>query len=462
MNDFKTYQSPFSWRYGSKEMREIFSDENKFLTWRKIWVSLAKAQYEAGLITKQELNDLEKNQKNLDIERILEIEKETNHDVVSAIREFAEKAKIGGKKIHLGATSQDIGDNAEILRDKQALELVREKLVQVIKIFGEKIEKYSELSCMGYTHLQPAEPTTLGYRFAFYAQDLLIDLDFLDYICKTIKGKGLKGAVGTGASYTSLLYGKKTSADQLEKRFLALLDLEAVEISSQVYPRKFDYLILTVLNSISSSLAKFAFDLRIMQSPGFGEWQEPFSKNQVGSSAMPFKKNPLNSEKICSLARYINNLPPVLAENASNSLLERTLDDSANKRVILPEAFLVADEILKTSQKIILGILINEKKIKSNLDLYAPFSAVESVIIEAVKKGADRQEVHEHLRELSMKSWGRIQDGEINPMIEMLLKDAYLLRYLKSSEIENLLDVRGHIGDAPKRALRLVKIIRKL
>ncbi|KKQ10455.1 MAG: Adenylosuccinate lyase [Candidatus Daviesbacteria bacterium GW2011_GWB1_36_5] len=443
-------------------MREIFSDENKFLTWRKIWVSLAKAQYEAGLITKQELNDLEKNQKNLDIERILEIEKETNHDVVSAIREFAEKAKIGGKKIHLGATSQDIGDNAEILRDKQALELVREKLVQVIKIFGEKIEKYSELSCMGYTHLQPAEPTTLGYRFAFYAQDLLIDLDFLDYICKTIKGKGLKGADGTGASYTSLLYGKKTSADQLEKRFLALLDLEAVEISSQVYPRKFDYLILTVLNSISSSLAKFAFDLRIMQSPGFGEWQEPFSKNQVGSSAMPFKKNPLNSEKICSLARYINNLPPVLAENASNSLLERTLDDSANKRVILPEAFLVADEILKTSQKIILGILINEKKIKSNLDLYAPFSAVESVIIEAVKKGADRQEVHEHLRELSMKSWGRIQDGEINPMIEMLLKDAYLLRYLKSSEIENLLDVRGHIGDAPKRALRLVKIIRKL
>src|SRR3989344_3562843 len=419
MNDFKTYQSPFSWRYGSKEMREIFSDENKFLTWRKIWVSLAKAQYEAGLITKQELNDLEKNQKNLDIERILEIEKQT-------------------------------------------LELVREKLVQVIKIFGEKIEKYSELSCMGYTHLQPAEPTTLGYRFAFYAQDLLIDLDFLDYICKTIKGKGLKGAVGTGASYTSLLYGKKTSADQLEKRFLALLDLEAVEISSQVYPRKFDYLILTVLNSISSSLAKFAFDLRIMQSPGFGEWQEPFSKNQVGSSAMPFKKNPLNSEKICSLARYINNLPPVLAENASNSLLERTLDDSANKRVILPEAFLVADEILKTSQKIILGILINEKKIKSNLDLYAPFSAVESVIIEAVKKGADRQEVHEHLRELSMKSWGRIQDGEINPMIEMLLKDAYLLRYLKSSEIENLLDVRGHIGDAPKRALRLVKIIRKL
>ena len=269
MNDFKTYQSPFSWRYGSKEMREIFSDENKFLTWRKIWVSLAKAQYEAGLITKQELNDLEKNQKNLDIERILEIEKETNHDVVSAIREFAEKAKIGGKKIHLGATSQDIGDNAEILRDKQALELVREKLVQVIKIFGEKIEKYSELSCMGYTHLQPAEPTTLGYRFAFYAQDLLIDLDFLDYICKTIKGKGLKGAVGTGASYTSLLYGKKTSADQLEKRFLALLDLEAVEISSQVYPRKFDYLILTVLNSISSSLAKFSFYLIIIHSPFF-------------------------------------------------------------------------------------------------------------------------------------------------------------------------------------------------
>jgi adenylosuccinate lyase len=447
MKDLNIYQSPFSWRYGSAEIRSIFSEENKFRTWRKLWVALAKSQHEVGLVSEDELSDLESNKDTIDVERILEIEKDTNHDVVSAIREFAEKAKIGGGKIHLGATSQDIVDNAETLRNKEALKIIEDKLVKILKLFSEKIIKFSDTPCMGYTHLQPAEPTTLGYRFAFYAQDLLTDLELLRHVSKVIKGKGLKGAVGTAASYSALLDGTSTTPSQLEEKFLIELGLDAVLISSQVNPRKFDYLILSVLSSISSSLAKFAFDLRIMQSPGFGEWAEPFGSKQVGSSAMPFKKNPLNSEKVCSLARYVNALPPVALENSSVSLLERTLDDSANKRVIIPEGFLTVDEIMNTSTKLIEGLFINEKKIKYNLEQYAPFSATEITIIVAVKKGADRQEMHEVLREISMKAWEEVANGNKNP---------------SEKEIEESLDVKSHVGDAPERARQLVENIKRI
>ncbi len=459
MKDFNTYQSPFSWRYGSDKMRTIFSEESKFRTWRKLWVALAKSQHEAGLVSTEELDDLEKSVDDLDLERILEIEKDTNHDVVSALREFSEKAKVGGGKIHLGATSQDIVDNAETLRNKEALKIIEDKVLEVLKLLEEKISKYSDLPCMGYTHLQPAEPTTLGYRFAFYAQDLLIDLEHLRFIQKTVKGKGLKGAVGTAASYSALLTGSNITPARLEDKFLNDLGIDAVLISSQVNPRKFDYLILCVLSSISSSIAKFAFDLRIMQSPGFGEWAEPFGAKQVGSSAMPFKKNPFTSEKVCSLARYINTLPQVALENASVSLLERTLDDSANKRVIVPEGFLATDDILETAKKLLSGMVINGKKIEYNLNQYAPFSATELIIIESVKKDADRQEMHELLREISMKAWEEVSNGNPNPMKELLNSDQTLKKYLDAKEIDACLDVRSHVGDAPERAKKLAEII---
>ncbi len=462
MINFKTYQSPFSWRYGSEKMRGIFSEENKYRTWRKLWVALAKAQNSTGLVSTEELKDLEKNVDDFDIGRILEIEKDTNHDVVSALKEFSEKAKIGGGKIHLGATSQDIVDNAETLRNKEALNIIEEKLISVLKLLEEKISKYADHACMGYTHLQPAEPTTLGYRFAFYAQDLLLDLGQLRFIKQTIKGKGLKGAVGTAASYSALLKGTTTTPAQLEEKFLKDLDLDAVLISSQVNPRKFDYFILSSLASIASSISKFAFDLRIMQSPGFGEWSEPFGKKQVGSSAMPFKRNPFTSEKVCSLARYVRSLPPVALENASVSLLERTLDDSANKRVIMPEAFLATDDILETAKKLIGGMVINENKIMQNLNQYAPFSATELIIIESVKKGADRQETHEVLREISMKAWEEVSNGNPNPMKDLLLSDQTINKYLNKKEIEELLDVKSHTGDAPERAKKLAENIKNL
>jgi len=455
--DFTTYLSPFTWRYGSSDMRHIFSEENKYKIWRKIWVALAQEEFNAGLLTKKELDDLKKNQNNIDIKKILEIEKETKHDVVAAIKEFSQQAKVGGGKIHLGATSMDIVDNTDILRMQEGLNLTEEKLIKTIKLFAKKVEENTDLVCMGYTHLQTAEPTTIGYRLAFYLQDLLVDLEFLKFVKNTIKAKGLKGAVGTRASYKAVLSKSKMTAEQLDNLVMKNLGIESDLISSQTYSRKYDFLVVSVLQNISSSLAKFAGDLRILQSPGFGELSEPFGKNQVGSSAMPFKKNPINSEKICSLARFVGTLPQILLENAAVSYLERTLDDSANKRVVIPEAFLAVDEILQTAEKIIEDLVVNKQRIDFNLKQYAPFSATESILIEAVKNGADRQETHELLREIAMKAWEVVQKGGQNPMENFLKKDQNLAKFVSVKKIDELLDVRNHIGDAPKRARQLTK-----
>ena len=417
-------------------------------------MELARAQKKEGLVGKEELEDLEKHQDDLDIERIWEIEKDTRHDVVAAVSEFAEKAKIGGGKIHLGATSMDISDNAETVRMQEAIGVVEKRLVALLLALSSKVEKYAEYVCMGYTHLQPAEPTTLGYRFAFYAQELLMDLELLQFVKKNLKSKGLKGAVGTSASYVKLLDEKK--AGEMEKEIMNELGIEAAEITNQTAPRKIEFWIGSLLASIAQSLNKFAFDLRIMQSSGFGEWQEPFGSSQVGSSAMPFKKNPIKSEQICSLARLVVNLSRTSWDNAANQLLERTLDDSANRRVVIPEMFLAIDEILSSATKIIDGLTINDKRITKNMDTYWPFSATESIILEAVKKGADRQKMHEVLREISLKA----EEG--NSMQDLLESNPEIAKFLKPAEIDQLLDAKNHVGNAPKKALELVGRIKKI
>jgi len=271
----------------------------------------------------------------------------------------------------------------------------------------------------------------------------------------------MKGAVGTRASYTALLKGTKVKAEELDGMVMKNLDLESDLITTQVYSRKYDYLVLTLLASIASSISKFAADLRILQSPAIGEWSESFGKKQVGSSAMPFKKNPVNCEKICSLGRFVQQLPPVALENATLSYLERTLDDSANKRIIMAESFIAVDEILLIAQKIISDIVINEKRISYNLNIYAPFAATETLLLEAVKRGANRQEIHEVLRNISMIAWSAIQEGKFNPIAELMINNNDIKKYLKKNEIHKLLDVKNHIGDAPERAKQLVKIIKK-
>lgn len=457
MIDYSTYQSPFSWRYGSDQMRQIFSEEKKYQIWRKVWVALARAQNKKGLVSAEELKDLEDNQDNIDIEKILEIEKSTRHDIVAAIKEFAEKAKVGGGKIHLGATSMDINDNADTVRLTEALNLIEEKLITLLKTFSEKIEKYAQFSVMGYTHLQPAEPTTLGYRFSFYAQDLLTDLRFLRFVKSELKGKGIKGAVGTSASYSKLMDLEQVS--ELEKDVMGQLGITAVDISSQTAPRKIEVLVTSVLSSIAQSLNKFAFDIRLMQSPGFGEWQEPFSSTQVGSSAMPFKKNPIKSEQICSLSRVVFNLSNVTRDNASNMLLERTLDDSANRRVVLPEIFLSVDEMLGSANKILEGLIIHEKRVEKNLENYWPFSATEVIIVEAVKRGADRQVMHEVLREISMEAWNQVQEGKENPMFELIYANEEIKKYLDSDKLNTSLDVKNHLGNAVEKSKEFAKKI---
>ncbi|MDP3994326.1 MAG: adenylosuccinate lyase [bacterium] len=449
--DFTNYQSPFTWRYGSEEMRRVFSETYKYRLWRRIWVELARAQHDAGLVNTEELKDLEKHTDDLDIARILEIEEETKHDVVAAIREFAEKAKIGGGKIHLGATSMDITDNADTIRVKEALHLIEVRLKRILHLFKEKITEYSDHVCMGYTHLQPAEPTTVGYRLAFYAQDLVQDFEYLQFIKKHLVTKGFRGAVGTAAGYAAPM-----------KKF----GLSPALITSQVQSRKQDFLVLVLLESICSSLAKFAGDLRILQSANFGEWSEPFGKSQVGSSAMPFKKNPISSEKICSLARYVNRLSSVLLENATLSYLERTLDDSANRRIVIPGGFLATDEILITSEKILDGLVINKERISANLKQYAPFAAMEAILLESVKNGANRQKMHETLKHISMQAWQEIQKGNPNPLPDLFLQDTLqgrtLQGYISKEKLHTLLDVTKHVGNAPQRARKLVKEINKI
>ncbi len=458
--DFSTYLSPLTWRYGSDEMRKIFSEKHKYELWRKIWIALAEAQHQAGLVSRQELEDLKKSEKDIDIEKIFELENDTKHDVVAAILEFSGKTKVGGGKIHLGATSMDIVDNADMVRIKEALEIIEKKVVVLLKLFAHKIEEYADLPCLGYTHLQPAEPTTVGYRLAFYTQDLLTAYEFIQFAKKTIKGKGMKGAVGTAASYQELLKNKSMNAGELESKVMKSLGIDSVLISGQVYPRLYDFIVLNSLSMVTSALAKFAGDLRILQSPLYGEWSEPFGKKQVGSSAMPFKKNPINSENICSLSRFVAQLPQVAIENASLSYLERTLDDSANKRIIIAEAFLTTDQVLITAEKIISGLVINKERIGFNLNQYASFAASESIILEAVKNGADRQEMHEVLRINSIIAWTDIQNGKKNPMMKLLLGNKLVSKYLNKNQLEKLMEVENHIGNAPERARQLAKIIR--
>lgn len=458
--DYSTYLSPFTWRYGSDRMRRIWSDVQRRKLWREIWVELAKAQQKIGLISKEEIKDIIAHKNDIDIEKAHQIEKEIYHEVMAEIKTYASQCKIGGGKIHLGATSTDIMDNAEMIQIKKSLEIIEKLLIELLQSFKTKIEKYHDCICMGYTHLQPAEPTTLGYRLSIYAQDLLWDLQFIREMKKYIKGKGMKGAVGTSASYEILLKNKKTSTLQLEKMIMENLKLDSVGIAGQTYPRKIDWFIMISLANIAQSLHKFNFDLRFMQSPSIGEWSEPISTKRIGSSAMPFKKNPDKAEKVCSLARLVSSFLAVAWSNPAMSLLERTLDDSANRRVFLPNSFLATEECLITTNNLVKELVVFEYVIEANLQKYGIFSCTETLMMELVKKGANRQEIHEIIRELSMQAWTHVQSGKSNPLKRLLLENKIIKKYLSTKKIEQSFDMSKHIGDASQRSLRLIKKIK--
>lgn len=442
------YQSPFSWRYGSDEMRSVWSEESKRRLWRRVWVALADAERAAGFVNEAEAADVRAHMVQVDIPRALEIESTIHHDLMAELQTFAEQCAVGGRILHLGATSADIEDNADALRIRDALDLVLGKLRGTLAALAAQIEKWAGVPVMAYTHLQPAEPTTIGYRLAQYAQDLLVDEAELRRARADIKGKGFKGAVGTSASYLEL----GADAASVEARAMAELGLEAWDATTQVYPRKQDWLVLNALAGMAGSLYKFAFDLRVLQSPSIGELSEPFGAQQIGSSAMPFKRNPINAEKIDSLARYLAQLPRTAWDNAAHSLLERTLDDSANRRVILPEAFLCADELLITARKLVEGLNVHEGAVAKNMATYGGFAATERVLMAAVRAGADRQGMHAVLREHSLSAWKKIADSGMNPLVELIAADTRVTQYLPADRVRALMAPETYLGDAAARA----------
>ena len=457
MTDFDVYQSPFSWRYASAEMRCVWGEANKRRIWRRLWVCLARAQSEMGLVEPAKVTELQTYAADVDIERAQEIEAEIQHDLMAEVMAYAEQCPTAGGIIHLGATSMDIKDNAEVLQINEALEILHNKMKALLESFVRLIRAECNTVCMAYTHLQPAEPTTLGYRFAIYAQDLLEDWEEIFRTRTNLRGKGFKGAVGTGASYGELV--GEENLGPFELRMSELLELPFYTAATQTYPRKQDHQILSALAGLGITLYKFSFDLRLLQSPPFGELSEPFGERQVGSSAMPFKRNPVLAESVSSLARMLAEMPQIAWQNAAHSLLERTLDDSANRRSILPEAFLICDEILDKTLRIVGGLQIHRQAIQRNFSAYAPFANTDRLLMKLGKAGADRQEMHEAIRLHSMQAWEQVQQGHINPLIELVASDVMFLGYLPADHIREVMTAEGYVGNAPQRALAIAEQI---
>ncbi|MFN2146628.1 MAG: adenylosuccinate lyase [Anaerolineales bacterium] len=458
--DFSSYQSPFTWRYGSEEMRAIWSEENKRRIWRQLWVALAEVQSDYGITSAEQVADLAAHADQINIPRALEIESEIRHDLMAEIKTFAEQCPVGGGIIHLGATSMDIVDNADALRVQQSLKVIRQSLARLLAALLDKVDQYASTPIIALTHIQPAEPSTLGYRLAVYAQDLLMDWDQINAVADNYQAKGFKGAVGTAAAYTDLI-GEANFAG-FETKLSQKLGIGFFPVTTQVYPRKQDLHLINALASLGASLYKFAFDLRILQSPPFGELSEPFREKQVGSSAMPFKRNPINAEKLNSLGRLLAQMPRTAWDNAAHSLLERTLDDSANRRILLPETFLLADEMLRVTRRIVDGLVVNIEGIQRNLETYAPFAATEKILMAAVKEGADRQEIHEVLRQHSLAAWSAVQKGGPNPLAISLVGDAALTQFLSPEEITSLIEGSAHTGIAESRAREIVTQAHKI
>lgn len=447
-------------------MREIWSERTKRSLWREIWVALATVQSHYGMVTHAQVEDLVAHQEEVDLERSLAIEAEIHHDLMAEVHAYAEQCPQGSGIIHLGATSMDVKDNATVLQIRRALDLVIPTLKTLLSAFADQIQTWAETPCMGFTHLQPAEPTTVGYRLAGYAQDLLEDYQELKHLRTALRGKGFKGAVGTSASYAALLAGAPSSTGSAPSAFEAAvmqeLDLDAWPVTNQTYPRRQDWTVLVALSGIGSTLYRFALDLRLLQNPTIGEWSEPFGSKQVGSSAMPFKRNPIRAEKIDSLARHLAQLPRVAWDNAAHSALERTLDDSANRRIILPEAFLITDELLQTSLRLVRDLHVNAIAVQRTLNTYGPFAGIEPLLMRLVQAGADRQAMHEVLRKGALHAWQEIEAGHANPLIDLLAADTSLLAYLEPDAIRQALSIQHYLGDAPERALALARRLEEI
>jgi len=444
------YISPFETRYASKEMQYLFSPDHKFKTWRRLWVALARAEQKQGLaITNAQIAELERYQNDINYDVAEAREKEVRHDVMSHVYAYGVQCPKAKGIIHLGATSCYVGDNTDIIIMREALGVVRRKLLNVIALLADFADKYKDMPALAYTHLQPAQLTTVGKRASLWLQDLMLDFDEIEYRTGTLALLGSKGTTGTQASFVELFDGDAAKIKAVEEDIAAEMGFaKVVPVSGQTYSRKVDSMVLNTLAGIAESAMKFATDLRILQN--FKEMEEPFEAHQIGSSAMPYKRNPMRSERICALARYLlaDTLNP--AFTAGSQWFERTLDDSANKRIAMAEGFLAADAILGILLNVCDGLVVYPKVVRARVLAELPFMATENIMMHAVKKGGDRQELHERLRLHSIAA-GKVvkEEGGANDLIARVLADPAF--GLVQADIDGLLVPEHFIGRAPQQ-----------
>ena len=444
------YSSPLSSRYASKEMLTLFSDNSRYQTFRRLWVALAESEMELGLkITKEQIDELKANIENIDFEAVARKEKEIRHDVMAHVYAYGLVCPKAKGIIHLGATSCYVTDNADIIIMKQGLELLRNKLQASISALAQFARQYRALPTLGFTHFQPAQPTTVGKRACLWLQDFLSDLNDLEYVLGGMRLLGNKGTTGTQASFMELFDNDGQKVKLLEEKIARKMGFEKVfPVSGQTYPRKEDSRVLNVLSGIAQSAYRFAGDLRLLQN--LREVEEPFEKSQVGSSAMAYKRNPMRSERICSLARYVisDALNPALT--ASTQWLERTLDDSANRRIAVAEAFLATDAILKIVINIAGGMVVYPKVIEKRLNENLPFIATENILMEGVRRGGDRQELHERIRVHSMEAARVIkEEGGNCDLISRIAGDSAFK--MSEADIKGVMKAENYIGRAPQQ-----------
>lgn len=445
-----TYESPLSARYADKEMKYLFSPDMKFRTWRKLWIALAEAEKELGLnITDEQIDEMKAYADDINYEVAEEREKAVRHDVMSHVYAFGQQCPKAMPIIHLGATSCYVGDNTDIIIMTEALKIIRRKLIAVIRVLSDFALKYKELPTLAFTHFQPAQPTTVGKRATLWIQELLLDLENVEFRLSKAKLLGSKGTTGTQASFLELFDGDHEKAKMVDKYIAEKMGYgDCYAVSGQTYSRKVDYQVLSVLSGIAQSATKFSNDIRLLQH--LKEIEEPFEKNQIGSSAMAYKRNPMRSERIASLSRYImvDALNPAIT--AATQWFERTLDDSANKRLSVPEAFLAADAVLNLYLNVADGLVVYPKVIEQRLRSELPFMATENIMMDAVKRGADRQELHERIRVHSIAASKVIkEEGGENDLLERIAADSIF--GVTIEELNSLLNPQNYTGRAPRQ-----------
>lgn len=444
------YESPFCSRYASDEMQYLFSPDHKFRTWRRLWVALAESEQELGLpITDGQIAQMKAHIDDINYEVAAAEEKEVRHDVMAHVHAYGKQCPDAKGIIHLGATSCYVGDNTDLIILYDALRLVRKKLVNAIALLGEFAEKYKDLPTLGFTHFQPAQPTTVGKRATLWTQEFLMDLEEVEFRLSNAKLLGSKGTTGTQASFLELFEGDHEKCEELDRRIARKMGYDACfAVSGQTYPRKLDAAILSTLSGIAQSAAKFSNDIRLLQH--LKEIEEPFEKKQIGSSAMAYKRNPMRSERIASLSRYViaDALNPAMT--ASTQWFERTLDDSANKRISVSEAFLAVDAILALVINVVDGLVVNTAVIDRHLRAELPFMATENIMMDCVKRGGDRQELHEAIRVHSMAAAQRVKQGDgVNDLLERIAGDPVF--GITKEELDETLDPRRFVGRAPQQ-----------